>query len=113
MATILLNEALQRGLRPEPEIRENAPYLLSADNVRATVQGLQGFKLLQNPFTAQTYTDKSITPDSGFPQLFRGKAISLLCDQQAIYSTDEDLTTDSQLEVGWDLTELTIYDWST
>ena len=115
MPILALQEALQRGYRPDADIRENAPYMQHIHNCRATEQGLQALTPIFNPFTSVKYTDVSpnIVPAGGFPQMIRGKAVTLLCTADKIYSTSEAWGTDSGTNPSWALAAIPTYRWST
>ncbi len=76
-------EHLANGLRPSSRLGVNAPYLKDCMNIKPTVEGLVSYEKVQGPFA----TDPTI--DFPFPQLFKGKGVTLLADKTKIYTVTE------------------------
>lgn len=82
--------ALTNGLRPESFSARDSQFLTKCLNRRVTDDGLKAFYAITQPMT-----DNYLTSTLGevkswpFPQIIRGKAITLLCFSDAIYLVDE------------------------
>lgn len=74
---------LANGLRPSPRLGVNAPYLQDCMNMKPTVEGLVPYEKVQVPFGTPP------TIDFPFPQLFKGKGVTLLADKTKIYAVNE------------------------
>lgn len=99
MPSLLITpETLSKGLRSTS--RHNGPSVVECKGVRPSAHGLSAYEPLGAAFTNLTLTDAGIYPQFPFPQLFRGKGYTLLCDRTAIYLVDEDT---------WGLTALSVY----
>lgn len=83
-------ETISNGLRPESFVARDMPFLTKCLNRRVTKQGLKNFYAITQPIS-----DNYITTTLGetkawpMPQLIRGRAVTLLCFPDAIYSVDE------------------------
>ena len=78
------------GLRPESFSARNSPWLTKCLNKRVTSEGLKGFYSITQPMTDNYLTSTlGETKAWPFPQLFHGKAVTLLCFSDAIYTVDE------------------------
>ncbi len=89
-----LSDALQKGLRPDYRSGANKDFLYSLKNGKPTPFGLSGHTRIEQ---AVNITD-NVFP---FPQLFRGREVTLLCYETLIYTVDES---------DWSTTLLTLYD---
>lgn len=74
---------LANGLRPSSRLGINAPYLQDCVNMKPTVEGLVPYEKVQTPFAADP------TIDFPFPQLFKGKGVTLLADKTKLYTVTE------------------------
>ncbi len=74
---------LANGLRPSSRLGINVSYLQNCVNLKPTVEGLVSYEKVQGPFV----TDPTI--DFPFPQLFKGKSVTLLADKTKIYAVTE------------------------
>lgn len=104
MARVDLSEMLRKGLRPYEYIGQNEPYLLTADNMVCTQSGLSEHETINQLIASGELSDKSITVSHPFPQVFKGRGVTLLCTQTKVYTVDES---------DWTLTALTTYDLRT
>lgn len=86
---LTFQDALRNGIRPDSRTPSDAQYLSTCTNLRATPFGLKDFITVNQPITAGTLTAAGVTPTWPFPQLFRGKSVTLLCDEAAIFEVDE------------------------
>lgn len=98
---IVVEEALKRGLRSRETNPRNAQALVECINQRATKDGLIPLDGLVNPLRPLLSGDPAISADFPFPQLFRGKDITLLAFEDTICSVDES---------GWVYHELATHD---
>ena len=94
----ILREELTRGLRPASRSVRNSASLLKCNNARPTRFGLKSNSVVTNPFGTATL-------DWPFPQIFRGKDITLSCERTAIYEVD-----DSGLP--WARTQISTFDFN-
>lgn len=89
-----LSDALNKGLRPDYRSGANKDFLVEITNGKPTPFGLSGHVQVEQ---AINITD-NVFP---FPQLFRGREVTLLCYETLIYTVDES---------DWSTTLLTLYD---
>lgn len=107
MPKFTYGEALSSGIRREARSAINAQALMSASNLRALAPyGLTDFIDVTQPITNAALTSASITKTWPRPQLFRGKGVTLLADDDALFTVTE---SDSG---NWTLSAVTIYDFS-
>lgn len=99
---LALKEAFRNGLVPDERTPRNTPFLLQAENVQATEYGLKSFETITNAISSGELSSKSITIAHPFPQLFRGKGVTLLCTATKIYLVNESTRT---------LTQVSTYDY--
>ena len=104
MGNIDFTEALQRGLRPDRRMPVNVPFLTTCTNMRPSPYGLKDFNTVVQPITSTELSLVGVTPVWPWPQLFRGKGLSLLFDRIQVFSVTEAPVDD------WQLTQLTTYD---
>jgi len=74
---------LINGLRPSSRLGINTPYLQDCMNMKPTVEGLVPYEKVQTPFAADP------TMEFPFPQLFKGKGVTLLVDKTKLYTVTE------------------------
>lgn len=74
---------LANGLRPSPRLGVNVPYLQDCMNMKPTVEGLVPYEKVQTPFAAGPAIDFP------FPQLFKGKGVTLLANKTTIFTVTE------------------------
>lgn len=103
MAILDFTEVIQRGLRPDSRMPVGAPYLTTCTNMRPTPYGLKDFNAVVQPITAAELTALSITKSWPFPQLFRGKSVTLLFSATGVFTVTESPAND------WQLTAITTY----
>jgi hypothetical protein len=103
---LTFDEALRVGLRPESYVPRNSQFLDDCSNKRPTPFGLKSFNSINQPFTADYLTNTlSITKTWPFPQIFRGRELTLLVDETAVYTaTEVDNGT-------WTAVQITTYDY--
>lgn len=103
--TISLRESMINGLRRESisssENFRNIPFFTTYKGLRATPTGARPYQSIANAFSSGVLSSAGITISHPFPQLFKGKGVTLLCDQTAIFTVDESNFT---------LTAITTYD---
>lgn len=90
---------LLQGLRPEDRVLVNANFLYQAQNAIPRKEGLSLYEDITNPFQSAP------TVAYPFPQLFRGKEVTLLCFETAIYTVTETAGA-------WTTTLITTYDYA-
>jgi hypothetical protein len=101
-------QAFSEGIRRASRSAPNAQSLISASNLRALAPlGLVDFVDVTQPITDAALVTASITKTWPRPQLFRGKGVTLLADDDAIFTVTE---SDSG---NWTIAALTVYDWTT
>ncbi len=101
MPVISLREQLINGLRPEQFAGLNAKYMKSCSGTRITPFGLLPFESINFAPDAGDFGGLGITVSHPFPQLFKGKGVTLLADETQIYLVNE---TD------WTAAAITTYD---
>ncbi|KKL84160.1 hypothetical protein LCGC14_1967550, partial [marine sediment metagenome] len=69
-----------QGLRPEDRMLVNADFMYQAQNAIPRREGMSLYEDITNPFASAP------TVAYPFPQLFRGKEVTLLCFATAIYT---------------------------
>ena len=84
-----------RGLNLLTECKNLKPIKIDDDNF-----SLVPYELVSDPFKSGEFAAKSITIAFPFPQVFRGKEVTLLADDTKIYTVDES---------DWSLTLITTY----
>lgn len=80
---------LQRGIRPYAQGTQDGTALLSCRGARPMPNGLWYYEEMQEPFTSATLTGASITDDWPFPQILRGRGVTLLATRTSIYQVNE------------------------
>lgn len=100
--TLTLDESLRSGIKPDSRVPNGAQFLDVCSGLRPTPFGLKDYITINQPFT-DDYLTTTLGGSLGwpFPQLFRGKKVTLLCFSDEIFVVDE--TT-------WTATPLTFYD---
>lgn len=96
--TLQLDKALQNGLKIDERVGSNALAFDVCTGLRPTKFGLKDYIDITQPMT-DTYITTTLgqTKAYPFPQLFKGKAVTLLCFEDAIYEVDETDWTASQI----------------
>lgn len=79
---ILIKEALANGLRHSVHAPRNAPGLVEYLNLRGLKEGATPLPTLVDPFFTTSFSFP-------FPQLFKGKGVTLLADETAVYLVNE------------------------
>jgi hypothetical protein len=97
-----LEEELEGGLRADSRNKLNHVGLVECMGLKPVKGlGLVPYKPITLKPSSATLTAAGITPTFPFPQLFRGKDITLLCDETKIYEVDES---------DWSISQITTYD---
>lgn len=99
-------EQLVRGLRLDSRGDRRTNFLTECKNLKPIKvgdgqPGLVPYELVSDPFLSGEFSSNSITISFPFPQVFRGKEVTLLADETSIYTVDES---------NWSLTLITTYD---
>lgn len=81
---ITLDDAFVNGLRPDARMPRNAPFAKRYDNLKPTLMGGVSREDVSYPITSP-----ALTMAWPYPQLIRGKTVTLLCYETAIYTVDE------------------------
>lgn len=81
---ITLDDAFVNGLRPDPRLPRNAPYAKRFDNLKPTPMGGVSRETVEYPITSP-----ALVMDWPYPKLIRGKYVTLLCYETAVYTVDE------------------------
>lgn len=101
METVVsFKDAYRAGIRRDFRNAANSQALVTCRNLRPTQWGLKDHLPITNPFSAVTLENAGIIPSWPFPQLFRGKKVTLLADATAIFLVDES---------DWSLTPIDTY----
>jgi hypothetical protein len=95
--TYYIEDALRVGLRRKAISDRRSQALVRSRNAKPKEHGLEAHSAIADPFTSTSVTWP-------FPQILRGKEITLLADQTALSEVDE--TTDP-----WGTTAFTVYDY--
>lgn len=107
MQTIRFDSAFTTGIRQDDRAAINTQGLIECRNVAATQYGLRPFRDLRQPITNADLILASIVKSSRTPQLFRGKAVTLLVDEDQVFSVTESPSGD------WSPVIMNAYDWTT
>ena len=94
--TFILKEELTKGLRRTGRSTRNSGALLKCDAARPFVDGVRSILPIISPFSGSGL-------EWPFPQIFRGKTVTLACYSNVIYTIDD--TT-----FPWTKTQVTTYD---
>lgn len=92
-------DPLANGLRPSPRLGVNSPYLTDCINLKPTIEGLVSCENVQVPFSPAP------TVSFPFPQLFKGKGVTLLADKTNIYIVDESDWTKEKISLTGTITQ--------
>ena len=100
--TLSFDEALRTGIKNDSRLPSGAPMLDVCTGLRPTRFGLKDYLTITQPMS-NTYLTATLGGALGwpFPQLFRGKAVTLLCFASSIFEVNE---------TNWTATELALYD---
>lgn len=90
---------LLKGLRPEERMLVNTDFLYQAQNAIPRKEGMSLYEDITNPFSTAP------TVAYPFPQLFRGKEVTLLCFETEIYIVTETAGA-------WTTSLITTYDYA-
>ena len=96
-----LKEGLSIGLRSDKYQGRNALGMVQYLNMRPTSGGARPYEPMTSAISSAELAAESITVGHPFPQIFRGKGVTLLADETALYTVNE--TT-------WLLTKVPTYD---
>jgi hypothetical protein len=96
--SFVIEEALQRGLVPDDRTPRNTPFLQGMTGLIPTPYGAVSPEVVAYPITTP-----ALTMYWPFPQLFRGRSVTLLCYPTTIYEVDES---------DWSTSSVTVYDWT-
>lgn len=97
-----LEKELETGLRRDYRAKKNHVGLIDCMGLKPIKDlGLTPYESIVCPFSSATLTTAGVTISFPFPQLFRGKSVTLLCTATKVFEVDES---------SWSLTQLTIYD---
>jgi len=92
-------EGLTMGLRPRTKIPINSQWFQTFKNLKPTVRGGIPVPQIAQPIPAAELTAHSVTISHPFPQLFRGKGITLLATATEVFVVDEsDWTLDTMIQ---------------
>ena len=94
-------DSLRNGLRPVEYAGKNVQFLQTANNILCTQFGLTAHEIIQQLIASGELTANSITVSHPYPQVFKGKGVTLLCTATKVYTVNEST---------WTLTQLTTYD---
>ena len=94
-----IKDSFEKGLRPSSRSGLNAPYLTQSQGAKPSIYGLVPYEAVTQPMTDAYLSGESITKSFPFPQLIRGKGVTLLATANILYEVDES---------DWTLTELTL-----
>ncbi len=94
-----LVDSFKTGLRPSSKLGLNIDALTECKNAKVSHEGLIPYEKVVMPISDSTLLSKAITVEFPFPQMFKGKGVTLLATANRIFTVD---TSD------WSLTELVI-----
>ena len=97
--TLKIDKALLQGLRPEERMIMKSSFLYQAQNAIPRAEGMSLYETITDPFSS------SPTVAYPFPQLFRGKEVTLLCFENTIYTVTETAGA-------WTTSLITTYDYA-
>jgi len=97
--TYKIDKAITSGLKPEERLKSGSPYMSQMQNLIPRAEGTSLYSQVTNPFSI------SPTVSYPFPQLFRGKEVTLLCFQTSIYEVTETAGA-------WTYSKITTYDYA-
>lgn len=90
-----------KGLRPNNRMPRNSQYFTTLQNIRVRPEGLVAYDAVTQPVSTADLTSASVTIAFPFPQLFRGKWVTLLADETKLFTVNEST---------WAITQVTTYD---
>lgn len=99
--TLTFDSLFTSGLRQNERAPRNSQVFTTLTNVRVRPEGLTAYEPLIQPVSDSTLSANSVSYAFPFPQLFRGKYITLLVSATKLFVVNE--TT-------WTLTPVTTYD---
>ncbi len=94
-----LSKHFSNGLRPTNRMGLNQDYLNECKNTKVAEDGLVPYEAVTVPFSDSELSLNGITISFPFPQLFKGKGVTLLVTQDEVFTVDES---------DWTLTAVTI-----
>lgn len=98
--SLSLKKALNNGLWPIRQVPRGNDFLATCYNLTPSPTGLEPFRPITMPFSESDLLAVGMPVIHPFPQLIRGKGITLLAGETAIFEVDES---------DWSLTPITIY----
>jgi hypothetical protein len=99
-----MSEYLARGLRPDDRTPVNSGFLVQCQNQRITGMGPNTFTPIADPFAANYLLTRSLNFSWPFPQVFKGKKITLLAHATSVWTVTESAGP------SWTLTQQTTVD---
>lgn len=94
-------ETLAIGLRDDTRSRRDALLFARLRGMKPTSFGLVEVPVVESSIEADELSDNSIAFVWPFPQLFKGKAVTLLVDEDRVFEVDSST---------WELTQITTFD---
>ncbi len=101
MPTVSIKEQLAAGLRPDQYVGLNAKFMQECSSMRLSPFGLLPMEPVNFAMETAFLSALGVTVSHPFPQLFKGKGVTLLADEDKVYLVDEST---------WIATEITTYD---
>lgn len=99
--SLSLREALNNGLRPVENLSRGAKFLAECHNLTPSLAGLEPFVPITIPVSESDLLARGIAISHPFPQLIRGKKITLLVGETTLFEVDES---------DWSFSPITTYD---
>ncbi len=84
-----IKASYEKGLRPNSRIGLNAPYLTQSQGAKPSIYGMVPYEAMTQSISDATLTASSITKAFPFPQLIRGRSVTLLATADSIFEVDE------------------------
>ncbi len=98
--TLQLSDNLVNGLRSDDRFPVNSPALELMDMLKPTQFGARTYDGITNAISSGELSSNSITVAHPYPQIFKGKGITLLLTANKLFTVDES---------DWSLTPVTVY----
>ena len=94
-----IDKSMLQGLRPRDRLLVDSNFLFQSQNAIPRAEGMELYEKITDPFSSAP------TVNFPFPQLFRGKEVTLLCFENTIYTVTETAGA-------WTTTLITTYDYA-
>jgi hypothetical protein len=87
---LIIKSALSNGLRSTEHTNTGDDYLVECRNVRPMKNGLWPYEDIICPISAEELQANGVVASWPFPQIIRGREITLLCTSSSVFEVNED-----------------------